>query len=55
MEPTPEQLGSFSSVHDVLEWVPFRGPAAEAVLDVLGLEREDPPRVLAVLNREVVL
>ena len=42
-------------MHDVLEWVPFRGPAADAVLDVLGLEREDPPRVLAVLKREVVL
>ena len=55
MEPSPEQLSAFASISDVLDWVPFKGPAVDAVLEVLGLEREDPPRVLAVLNREVVL
>ena len=54
MEPTSEELTAFRTVSDVLAWVPLGGQAKDAALEKLGLEEDDPPRILAALNETVI-
>ena len=42
------------TISDVLTWVPFRGPAADAFLLFLGVDAGDPPRILAAMSEDMV-
>ena len=54
MDPTRVELAAMQTVRDVLAWVPFRGPVADAFLFFLGVDADDPPRILAAMTEDMV-
>ena len=54
MDPTPDELRSFTTVGSVLAWVPFIGAAIDAFLYFMGITRDEPVRVLAVTSEAML-
>ena len=51
MEPTPVEMQSFATVKSVFLWVQLRGDSLQALLNILGVEVVDYPRILVALSK----
>ena len=49
MEPTPVEMQSFTTVQSVFLWAQLKGDPPQELLNILGVEVDDHPRVLAAL------
>ena len=54
MEPSSDLLASFETLAQVAAWVPVKDPVLRPILEELGLEADDPPRLMATLSKEIV-
>ena len=54
MEPTPDELKGLSTVEDVAGWVPWRSSTLKPVLNGMGVEMADPPRIIAALAEGII-
>ena len=50
MEPTPVEMQSFTTVQSVFLWAQLKGDPLQELLNILGVEVDDHPRVLAALS-----
>ena len=53
MEPTPVEMQSFATVKSVFLWAQLKGDPLQALLNILGVEVDDHPRVLAALSKVI--
>ena len=51
-EPTVEEMTAMDTIAKVADWVPLRGELRAKFYECVGLEPNDPPRVLATITRE---
>ena len=54
MEPTPEEMQTLTDAAKIFAWIPMREPELEEVFAALGLHPDDPPRVVAMLNDDMI-
>ena len=53
MEPSPDTLASFTTIGEVARWVPLKAQLLSLLQAALGLEADDPPRILAGIPESV--
>ena len=50
MEPTPVQMQSLTTVQSVFVWAQLKSDPLQALLNILGVEVDDHPQVVAALS-----
>ena len=54
MEPTKEEMGGLMDAAKIFAWIPMRDPELSAVFTELGIHPDDPPRIIAMLNDDLI-